>query len=253
MSSINIKTINQLKDNYSYLLYNHSGDASVIDPAESFPIIEYVKKNSLKIKDIFITHHHKDHTNGIEGIIKNFPEVNIHSPSSRIKNTRFVLNNNDEVETQINSFKIISTPGHTLDHIIYLDINNKILFCGDTLFRLGCGRVFEGTISEMHSSLQRINEIEDDLVIYCGHEYTLTNLNFLENVISEKRLYSHIRRKIQNDLSISGKSVPFNLAEEKLYNLFLNQESEIGALIKKELKLENFGLFKYLRDKKDSF
>ena len=253
MKSISVKIINQLRDNYSFILFNESRDAFVIDPAESSSIIEYVKKYSLKIKDIFITHHHKDHTSGTEGIIKNFPNVNIHSPSSHINNTRYVLRNDDEVETKINSFKIISTPGHTLDHIIYLDNHNKILFCGDTLFRLGCGRVFEGTLNQMFSSLQKINELDDNLKVYCGHEYTLNNLNFLESTLNNKELFSSIRQKIEDDIKLSKKSVPFCLAEEKKYNLFLNQESDIGSSIKRELGLENFGLFQHLREKKDNF
>ena len=253
MKSISVKIINQLRDNYSFILFNESRDAFVIDPAESSSIIEYVKKYSLKIKDIFITHHHKDHTSGTEGIIKNFPNVNIHSPSSHINNTRYVLRNDDEVETKINSFKIISTPGHTLDHIIYLDNHNKILFCGDTLFRLGCGRVFEGTLNQMFSSLQKINELDDNLKVYCGHEYTLNNLNFLESVLNKKELFSSVRQKIEEDLRNNKKSVPFYLIEEKSYNLFLNQESEIGSSIKKELGLNNFDLFQHLREKKDNF
>ena len=253
MTSISIKVINQLNDNYSFILYNHSGDASVIDPADSLPIIKHVNNNKLKIRDIFITHHHKDHTSGVEGIIKDFPQVNIHSPSSHIKNTRFVLQNNDEVETHTNSFKIISTPGHTLDHIVYFDNYNKILFCGDTLFRLGCGRVFEGTLEQMYSSLQKINELDSDVITYCGHEYTLNNLNFLENTLDKKNLYYDIRQKIEGDLKINKKSVPFKLEDEKLYNLFLNQESKLGEIVKRELSLESINLFKYLRKKKDNF
>jgi len=253
MNSISVKVINQLKDNYCFILYNQSKDASVIDPADSYPIIEYVNKYNLKIKDIFITHHHKDHTAGTEGIIKNFPNVHIHSPSSHIKYTRFVLRNDDEIKTAINTFKIISTPGHTLDHIIYLDNSHKILFCGDTLFRLGCGRVFEGNLKQMFASLQKINELDDNLKVYCGHEYTLDNLKFLESALNKKELFSNIRQKIEKDLIHNKKSVPFNLIEEKSYNLFLNQNSEIGSLIKKELGLNNFDLFQHLREKKDNF
>ena len=253
MNSISVKVINQLKDNYSFILSNQSKDACVIDPADSYPIIEYVNKYSLKIKDIFITHHHKDHTAGTEGILKNFPNVNIHSPSSNIEYTRFVLRNDDEIETAINTFKIISTPGHTLDHIIYLDNRHKILFCGDTLFRLGCGRVFEGNLKQMFASLQKINELDDNLKVYCGHEYTLNNLKFLENILNKKELFFNIRQKIEEELRLSKKSVPFNLIEEKSYNLFLNQNSKIGSLIKKELGLNNFDLFQHLREKKDNF
>ena len=253
MEKINIKIINQLKDNYSFIFYNKSKNACVVDPADSIPIIEYVNKNSLKINDLFITHHHKDHTSGTEGIIKNFPNVNIYSPSSHIKYTRYVLNNGDEIETSVNSFKIISTPGHTSDHIVYLDKQHKVLFSGDTLFRLGCGRIFEGTLSQMFSSLQKINKLDDDLKVYCGHEYSLNNLNFLESVLNKKELFSNIRQKIEEDLKFSKKSVPFSLIDEKSYNLFLNQDSKIGSLIKMELGLENFDLFQYLREKKDNF
>ena len=253
MNSISVKVINQLKDNYSFILSNQSKDACVIDPADSYPIIEYVNKYSLKIKDIFITHHHKDHTAGTEGILKSFPNVNIHSPSSHIEYTRFVLRNDDEIETAINTFKIISTPGHTLDHIIYLDNSHKILFCGDTLFRLGCGRVFEGNLKQMFASLQKINELDDNLKVYCGHEYTLNNLKFLESTLNKKELFSNVRQKIEDDLRRSKKSVPFNLIGEKSFNLFLNQESDIGQLIKGELGLGNFELFKHLREKKDNY
>ena len=253
MNSINIKVINQLNDNYSFILYNDGEDASVIDPAESLPIIEFIKNNNLKIRDIFITHHHKDHTSGISGIIKNFPKVKIYSPSSHIENTEFVLNNKDEVESCINSFKIISTPGHTLDHIVYYDYHNRIMFCGDTLFRLGCGRVFEGSLNQMYSSLQKINDLNSDIILYCGHEYTLNNLNFLEKTLGIKNLYSDIRKKIEIDLKLYNKSIPFNLYEERSYNLFLNQESEIADLVKRELKLDGLSLFKYIREKKDNF
>ncbi len=253
MNSVKVKVINQLKDNYSFIIYSKNGKACVIDPAESLPIIKFIKNNNLKIKDIFITHHHKDHTGGIEGLIKIFPQVNIHSPSSNIENTKFILQNNDEVESSINSFKIISTPGHTLDHIVYYDKNNKILFCGDTLFRLGCGRVFEGTLNQMYSSLQKINEIESKTVIYCGHEYTMKNLTFLETTLGKQNLYLDIRQKIESEIEFHNQSIPFELYEEKSYNLFLNQESKIGELIKKELKLDNFELFKYLREGKDNF
>ncbi len=248
-----IKVIKQLKDNYSFILFNSDKIASVIDPAESLPIVEYVNFNGLKITDIFVTHHHRDHTSGIEGIIKSFPKVNIHSPSSHIKNTRFVLHNDNEIETNINSFKIISTPGHTLDHIMYYDSFNKVLFCGDTLFRLGCGRVFEGSLKQMYESLQKINKLKSDTMIYCGHEYTLSNLNFFENFPDKKNMYFNIRKKIEFDLNINKMTVPFSLEDEKSYNLFLNQESKMGKLFKNELGLENFSLFKYLREKKDNF
>ena len=248
-----VEIINQLKDNYSFVLYNDTLKSCVIDPADSNPILNFALENNLTIEDIFITHHHKDHTSGVKGILNAFPEVNIHSPSAQIENTRFVLRDGDEVNSCLNTFRIIKTPGHTLDHIIYYDENNGVLFCGDTLFRLGCGRVFEGTLNEMFNSLQKINEFDKNTIIYCGHEYTLNNLNFLEKTLKKESSYLTVRNKINDDLNNKGKSVPFLLEDEQRYNLFLNQNSKIGTIIKKELGFTDFELFAYLRKAKDSF
>ena len=248
-----VEIINQLKDNYSFVLYNDTLKSCVIDPADSNPILNFALENNLTIEDIFITHHHKDHTSGVKGILNAFPEVNIHSPSAQIENTRFVLRDGDEVNSCLNTFRIIKTPGHTLDHIIYYDENNGVLFCGDTLFRLGCGRVFEGTLNEMFNSLQKINEFDKNTIIYCGHEYTLNNLNFLEKTLKKESSYLTVRNKINDDLNNNGKSVPFLLDDEQRYNLFLNQNSKIGTIIKKELGFTDFELFAYLRKAKDSF
>ena len=248
-----VEIINQLKDNYSFVLYNDTLKSCVIDPADSNPILNFALANNLTIEDIFITHHHKDHTSGVKGILNAFPEVNIHSPSAQIENTRFVLRDGDEVNSCLNTFRIIKTPGHTLDHIIYYDENNGVLFCGDTLFRLGCGRVFEGTLNEMFNSLKKINELSKNTIIYCGHEYTISNLNFLEKTLKKESSYLTVRNKINDDLNNKGKSVPFLLEDEKQYNLFLNQNSKLGTIIKKELGFTDFELFAYLRKAKDSF
>ena len=248
-----IEIIDQLENNYAFVLYNNSLKSCVIDPAESEPILNFVYKNKLSIKDIFITHHHKDHTSGVKGILNAFPESNVHSPSAQIENTRFILRDKDEVNSCLNTFKIIKTPGHTLDHIIYYDENNGVLFCGDTLFRLGCGRVFEGTLIEMFNSLQKINELDKNTIIYCGHEYTLNNLNFIEKILKKEELYLTVRNKINDDLINKGKSVPFLLEDEQRYNLFLNQNSKLGTVIKKELGFTDFELFAYLRKAKDRF
>ena len=248
-----VEIINQLKDNYSFVLYNDTLKSCIIDPADSNPIINFTLENNLTIEDIFITHHHKDHTSGVKGILNAFPEVNIHSPSAQIENTRFVLRDGDEVNSCLNTFRIIKTPGHTLDHIIYYDENNSVLFCGDTLFRLGCGRVFEGTLNEMFKSLKKINKLSKNTIIYCGHEYTISNLNFLEKTLKKENAYMTVRKKINDDLNNKGKSVPFLLEDEKQYNLFLNQNSKLGTIIKKELGFTDFELFAYLRKAKDSF
>ena len=248
-----VEIINQLKDNYSFVLYNDTLKSCVVDPADSNPILNFALENNLTIEDIFITHHHKDHTSGVKGILNAFPEVNIHSPSAQIENTRFVLRDKDEVNSCLNTFRLIKTPGHTLDHIIYYDENNGVLFCGDTLFRLGCGRVFEGTLNEMFNSLKKINELDKNTIIYCGHEYTISNLNFLEKTLKKESAYLTVRNKINDDLNNKGKSVPFLLEDEQHYNLYLSQDSKLGTMIKQELGFTDFELFAYLRKAKDSF
>ena len=113
--------------------------------------------------------------------------------------------------------------------------------------------MFEGTLNEMFNSLKKINELSKNTIIYCGHEYTISNLNFLEKTLKKESVYLTVRNKINDDLNSKGKSVPFLLEDEQRYNLFLNQNSTLGAMIKKELGFTDFELFAYLRKAKDSF
>ena len=113
--------------------------------------------------------------------------------------------------------------------------------------------MFEGTLNEMFNSLKKINELSKNTIIYCGHEYTIGNLNFLEKTLKKESAYLTVRNKINDDLNNKGKSVPFLLEDEKQYNLFLNQNSKLGTIIKKELGFTDFELFDYLRKAKDSF
>jgi len=184
MKNLSIKIINQLKDNYSFLISKkNQSSAFIIDPADSFSHIKHLKENNLTLEKIIITHHHDDHTGGILGLIDEYPNVKIYASSKLPSIQSTIIKEGDELITTINQFKIIQTPGHTMDHIILYDSNNKILFAGDTLFRLGCGRVFEGTFNQMQNSLQKINLLPNDVTVYCGHEYTLTNL---KSSLSEK-------------------------------------------------------------------
>ena len=254
MNTVYIKIITQLKDNYSFVIYSKKNNNSiVVDPAEATSHIKFIKENNLNLHSIYITHHHKDHTAGVTDLLKTFSQTLVYSPDKSIYGTTHILTNNNAISNPINKFQVIITPGHTLDHIIYYDENNGVLFCGDTLFRLGCGRVFEGTLNEMFNSLKKINELSKNTIIYCGHEYTIGNLNFLEKTLKKESAYLTVRKKINDDLNNKGKSVPFLLEDEKQYNLFLNQNSKLGNIIKKELAFTDFELFAYLRKAKASF
>tara|TARA_Y100000590_G_scaffold402183_1_gene487766 strand:- start:381 stop:1145 length:765 start_codon:yes stop_codon:yes gene_type:complete len=254
MKKINIKIFNQLKDNYSFILESKKSPyVSIIDPAESKIHIDYLKKNNLSLENIFLTHHHDDHVAGVSDLLSIFPNTKVYSPSKLIKSTTDEIKNGMQVKTKINSFHIIETPGHTLDHIILHDKENDIVFCGDTLFRFGCGRVFEGTLDQMYDSLQKINKLPDKTILFCGHEYTINNIKFLESILVNSENLLKARNNVNDEIHKNGRSIPFNLGEEKKLNPFLNQSSSLAKKLKTSLELSDKELFVFLRQKKDIF
>ena len=254
MENLSVEIINQLSDNYSYLLFNNNSSSSIIvDPAEANSIINILKKKNLNLDYIFITHHHSDHTSGLVKLVKEYPKVKIFSPSELYSLKINKISDGDILNTSLNEFKILSTPGHTLDHIVLCDYNNNFLFCGDVLFRLGCGRIFEGTFEQMQNSLQKLFRLPDKMIVFCGHEYTKNNLNFLEFIFKNNLILEKTKNKILKDLISNGRSIPFNLGEEKKCNPFLNQECEMGSEFKKRKKYSNTEFFRYLRERKDNF
>ena len=253
MIDIKIEIINQLKDNYSYLLHHDNSLAIVIDPADDEKIINVLESKKLKLECIFITHHHSDHTSGVLGLMKKFPHAQIYSPSELSSLKINNISNSNKVATPINEFDILSSPGHTLDHIVLCDFKNKLLFVGDVLFRLGCGRVFEGTLDQMHDSLNKILNLSDDMKVYCGHEYTLNNLMFLEDIFRENIDLEKVKKQILHDLETKNRTIPFVLGDEKKVNPFLNPNCEMSFKFKKNNNFSNLELFRYLREKKDNF
>ena len=186
-------------------------------------------------------------------LVKKYPQVKIYSPSDLYSLSINKISNGDIIKTSLNKFKILSSPGHTIDHIVLCDYNNNLLFVGDVLFRLGCGRIFEGTFEQMHNSLQNLLGLPNEMKVYCGHEYTINNLNFLEHVFKNNVILEETKNKILKDLNSKGRSIPFNLGEEKICNPFLNQECEMGSEFRKKNKYSNYELFRYLRERKDNF
>ena len=254
MQNLSVEIINQLSDNYSYLIFNNNNSSSiVIDPAEAKKIINLLKQKNLNLNYIFITHNHNDHTSGVLNLVKEYPQVKIFSPSDLYSLSINKIADGNILTTSLNEFKILSTPGHTLDHIVLCDYDNNFLFVGDVLFRLGCGRIFEGTFEQMHNSLQKIFRLPDEMKVFCGHEYTLNNLNFLEHIFKNNIILEKTKNKILKDLNYKGRSIPFNLGEEKKCNPFLNQECEMGSEFRKKNKYSNSEFFRYLRERKDNF
>ena len=229
----------------------------VIDPGESSNVINHIDKNQLDLKAIFITHHHLDHTGGVDEITSYYP-VDVFGPNNNIETISKRLRDGDNINIIGIEFQIIEIPGHTLDHIAYYSKNNgnPILFCGDTLFSTGCGRVFEGTFEQMYESLLKLKNLPNNTKIYCGHEYTLSNLEFAkeaepfnQNILSRYNEVIKLREK-------GIPSLPSLLSTELKTNPFLRCDSkEVQENISTKFNTlkETKEIFKALRLWKDNF
>ena len=172
-----------LRDNYGYLIVcDKTKNAAIIDPSEADPVLARIDQEQVPLQAILNTHHHRDHTGGNEGILaKHQAEVYGHkSDSGRIHGLSCGVDEGDEIQIGELKGAVLFIPGHTTGHVAYLFENN--LFCGDTLFTAGCGRLFEGTPEQMQSSLKKLMTLPDNTKVYCGHEYTESNLRFAMSV-----------------------------------------------------------------------
>ena len=246
------------EDNYIWLILNLTKDKVIaVDPGDAYPLIDYLTSNQMKLEAILITHHHRDHTNGINELKKRF-DVNVYGP--QVENIDGVTNpvaEGSQIEFPFlgASFTVMDIPGHTRGHIAYYVPG--FLFCGDTLFSAGCGRLFEGTAAEMYRSLQKIAALPLDIKLYCTHEYTLQNLKFAR-LIEPNNV--EIQNKINRVLALRAThrpSLPALLSEELTINPFLrchlddivaNAEKQAGFKLNSPTEV-----FKTLREWKDGF
>ena len=237
-----IEIIPCLKDNYSYLIIDQSKNhACVVDPSESEPIIKYLDKNKINLKFILNTHHHYDHVGGNELLQKKYNAkiVGYKGDKKRIPGVDILVDDEQIWKNENFEAKIMHIPGHTTGHICFYFYNNKIIFTGDTLFSLGCGRIFEGTYLQMFNSLSKFKKLPLDTKIFCGHEYTIQNSKFcLTHDPSNQKLKNkiiEIKDKLINNLP----TIPSTIKEELECNIFL--------------KSDNLESFSKLRDLKDNF
>ena len=192
-----IEIIPCLQDNYSYLIIDDSNNsACVIDPSESQPIINWLDNKNIKLKYILNTHHHYDHIGGNKDLKKKFGStiLGFKGDSKRIPEIDILLEDNQIWKAENFEAKIMHIPGHTSGHICFHFFKEQLIFTGDTLFSLGCGRLFEGSYEEMYESLNKIKVLPEETKIYCGHEYTLSNSKFCKKFDSKNK---DLQKKIE--------------------------------------------------------
>ena len=237
-----VQIIPCLKDNYSYLIIDEkSNSACVVDPSEAEPIIEYLKNTQIKLKFILNTHHHYDHVGGNQKLKEKYGAsvVGYKDDKERIPGIDILVNDQETWKHKNFEAKIIHIPGHTLGHICFYFHKNESVFTGDTLFSLGCGRIFEGTHSQMFDSLMKLKKLPKNTKVFCGHEYTLQNSKFCiahdENNENLKSKISDIKIKLKSGIS----TIPSTIKDELECNIFLRSQ--------------NIETFSKLRDLKDNF
>lgn len=256
--AIRVQPILAFKDNYIWVLINgETNHCIVVDPGEAKPVLVFLKRLKLTLDAILITHHHWDHTNGIKGILKEC-SVPVFGPAKEK-----IIGVSDPVEEGVCveftdwpiSFNVIAIPGHTLGHVAYY--GGGLLFCGDTLFSAGCGRLFEGTAEQMLDSLAKLLKLPDETLIYCGHEYTLSNLHFAQTIEPGN---PHVKERLEKIRELRQKnlpSLPALLGKERVINPFLRCENpEIVSRLEKHRgrKFDSSAeLFAYIRQWKNNF
>jgi hydroxyacylglutathione hydrolase len=247
-----------LTDNYAYLVVcEKTNQAAVVDPSEAAPVLHRVREEGVDLRAILNTHHHRDHTGGNAALLDHFRlDVYAHRvDDGRVRGLSHPLSDGDEVSVGELRAKVIFIPGHTKGHIAYLFPGK--LFCGDTLFVAGCGRLFEGTAEQMHDSLSRLKALPADTLVHCGHEYTEKNLEFALTLEPNNKALS---TKMEKVLALRAKgisTVPSTMEEEVGTNPFLRWTSqEIQQNLKmrfSDLSLDPVSVFRKVRQLKDAF
>lgn len=237
---ITVHLVPILSDNYSYIL-TAGEEVAVVDPGDGLALIAAFTQRDLIPQKIFITHHHSDHIAGIEAL-KNAYGCKVYGPaeeSQKIPALDTLLADDDTVSFGEEKAHIIATPGHTLGHIAYWFPQSQILFAGDTLFSLGCGRLFEGTPEQMFTSLVRLKDLPNETRLYCGHEYTESNAAFCLSIDPDNEALQQKLQWIKKQRANHQPTLPALLGEEKSMNVFLTCENAEAFAALRRLK-DNF-------------
>ena len=253
-----IKRIPVLSDNYIFFFcLPKQKIAAVVDPAVASPVIEYLQSIDAKLVAILNTHHHGDHVGGNQQLVKQFPDLRVYGGAEdrgRIPQQQVYLAEGDTVKFADRIAQVFFVPGHTRAHIAYYfppTASNESgeLFCGDTIFAGGCGRLFEGTPAQMLNSIAKLRQLPDQTRVWCAHEYTLSNLKFALTVDSDNRDLQARYQKVQQARSQGLATIPSLLGEEKQTNPFLRWDtSALQAAAKIDEPVRVFGRIRAMKD-----
>jgi hydroxyacylglutathione hydrolase len=251
-----IEIIPCLNDNYSYLIHDEiSNTVAIVDPSEFIPCDTIISKNYKKLDFILNTHHHYDHVGGNEELKKKYNSkvLGFENDKNRIPQIETVLKDNQEFKIGTLNFTTIFIPGHTRGHVAFYFKKERVVFSGDTLFSLGCGRVFEGTDKQMFQSLNKLKNLPGETKVYCGHEYTFKNLEFCLKFNPNNDFLKKKKDDIKLSLKNKKPTIPSTIADEIKANIFFRVNDPD---VKKAINLENspnIEIFTKLRDLKDNF
>src|SRR6201989_1827577 len=217
-----IRLFSCLNDNFGYLIHDPATKATAsVDAPEAGPIIKELEREGWTLTDILITHHHHDHVGGVAELKQKYGcrGVAPHDKSAKIADVDLRVAQGDVLKVGSLLARVLETPGHTLDHVSYVFDNEKALFAADTLFSIGCGRVFEGSYPMMWKSLQRLRALPDDFKLYCGHEYTASNVKFALTVEPDNAALKAQAAQVTKLRAENKPTIPVTLGEEKAANV----------------------------------
>lgn len=221
---LEIVAVPAFADNYLWLVHDFvSGETAVIDPGDPAPVLAEAESRGWRIDKILNTHWHPDHTGG-NLTIKQATGATIIGPAGengRVPGLDVALKEGDRASIGKHEAEVWEVPGHTLGHIAYIFRDDRMAFVGDTMFAMGCGRLFEGSPEQMHHSLGRLASLPDDTKLYCAHEYTLANARFAAHAFPENKEIADRLRHIERERSLARSTVPTTVGEERATNPFL--------------------------------